>query len=383
MWGVFRRFGKFAQIQELGKFPAEIGKHLTALGNANIYKSYMGQKPVQILDLLYRSSKKKLDLHTIRWENCSEMKVFLKELPPKLNGYSLVNIIVIMKCCSKLMINDEGLWKSLEQAVINKIDELKERQLYDVASAFSHNKYTSLELWKEIQRVIINNFCPEHNMQSHVIASIISQYEKLGLLDQNFLIILEQQIIRTYLHLDGTETSRILQIYLKHKVGSDDFYKFLTKQARLTLNTMDCFSVALALTSYVKLLKGDQVDEFEKHILLLSHHANIQIIGSIFYNYAKHMPVPIKKNTERRRFMQELIELLESNNRIIDKNATTKDLVFTLYGMSVGNFFDKKEIWKKISEKATRLGIKNKEDKFLFEEIERILKENGVESLIQ
>lgn len=383
MWGVFRRFGKFAQIQELGKFPAEIDKYLTALGNVNIYKSYMGQKPVQTLDLLYRSSKKRLDLNSIRWENYPEMKICLKELPPKLNSYSLINIITIMKCCSKLMINDEGLWKSLEQAVITKIDQLKERQLYDVVSAFSHNKYTSSQLWKEIERVIINNFCPEHNMQSHVLASIISQYEKLGLLNQNFLSILEQQIIRTYLHLDGTETSRILQVYLKHKIGSDDFYKFITKQARLTLHTMDCFSASLALTSYIKLLKGDQVDEFEKHILLLSHHINMQIIGSIFYNYAKYMPVPIGKDTERRRFMQEMIEFLEKNYGIVDKTVSTKDLVFTMYGMAVGKFFDKTNTWKRILDRVNWLELKNKEDTFLFEEIGRILEENGMKSLIQ
>ncbi|OMJ78985.1 hypothetical protein SteCoe_21065 [Stentor coeruleus] len=383
MWGIFRRFGKFTQIQELAKFPVEVDKYLTALGDTNIYKSYMGQKPVQTLDLLYRSSKKRLNLNTIRWEDYPEIKVCLKELPLKLNSYSLANIITIMKCCSKLMIKDTDLWKSLEQAVIMKIGQLKERQLHDVISAFSQSKSTNSQLWKEIEQVIINKFCPENNIQSHVLALIILQYEKLGLLDQNFLSILEQQINKTYLNLNGADTSQILQIYLKYKIGSDDFYKFLTKQASLTLHTMDCFNATLALISFIKLLKGDQVNEFENHILMLSNHVNMKIIGSIFYNYAKYMPVPIINDAKRRRFMQELGNILEKNNEIIDKTVSVEDLVYTLYGMAVGKFFDKRDTWGKILERVTLLGMENKEDIILFEEIKRILEVNGMKSLIQ
>ena len=57
MWNIKRWLSKYAVIQELGKFPSDIQKHLTALGNLELYKSYMGQKPVQTLDLLYRTSK--------------------------------------------------------------------------------------------------------------------------------------------------------------------------------------------------------------------------------------------------------------------------------------------------------------------------------------
>ena len=105
---VLRRWmSKYACIQEMGKFPSDVQRHLTALGDIECYKSYMGLKPVKTLDLLYRTSKRKMNISLVNWQKYPEIQVLIKELPSKLETYPLENVIIIMKSLAKLSIFDE------------------------------------------------------------------------------------------------------------------------------------------------------------------------------------------------------------------------------------------------------------------------------------
>ena len=194
---VLRRWmSKYACIQEMGKFPSDVQRHLTALGDIEWYKSYMGLKPVKTLDLLYRTSKRKMNISLVNWQKYPEIQVLIKELPSKLETYPLENVIIIMKSLAKLSIFDEKVWKALEKSIILKCGQVKDRQLYDIISCFSKSKHASTQLWKELENVIINEFCPKHNMQAIVIAQIIGVFYKANILTAQFLTVLEQQILR-------------------------------------------------------------------------------------------------------------------------------------------------------------------------------------------
>ena len=234
------------------------------------------------------------------------------------------------------MIYDENLWKALETAVILKINDLKDRQLYDVLSSFSKYKNTSDKLWKELEKVIVNNFCPKHNMQAVIVGQIISTFNKINLLNQNFLQVLEQQVLRVYLNFDGTDTSRILNIYTMSEIGSDELMKNLCKQAKLSLPTMDWHSATVSLVCFIKLGRGDQVEPFENYLTLMFPRLSLYHISIIFFTYSKCIPIPLKNNTERRKFIMSLCEFLETKRELITQEENSRNLLYVMHGMAIG-----------------------------------------------
>jgi hypothetical protein len=383
MWMLSRWFSKYATIQELGKIPAEVQKHLTALGNREIYKAYAGIKPVKTLDMLYRVSKKKLNLNTVNWTKYPEIKVLVTELPGKVKGYTLENVIILMKSCSKLRLNDEALWQGLEEAIHCKLPSLHERQLYDVISSFSRNSRTSLAFWSALRAQIINLFCPRHNLQAIIIALIISTYSKLNLLDNDFLTVLEQQVLRVYPNFDGTDTSRILNVFTRAGLGSEEFYKVMCEQAKVSLATMDWFSTTILLTNFVQIGRGDQVADIEKHYLLWAEKLSLQNFASVFYAYARFLPLPIRKETERRRFLVRVAEELEEKRKMFEEDGFERNVVWVMFGLARGRIFSTQKLWVAASESLkAKGGPKGKEDREIYEEVVGILREHNQEFLI-
>lgn len=383
MWAVARFFSKYASIQELGKFPNEIQKHLTVLGNIETYKSYMGVKPVTTLELLCKASKRKINLDSVRWQNYPEIKTLLETMPKYIPSYSLENVLAIVKSATKLLIFDENLWKALEQSVISNISTIRDRQLYDIVSCFSRYKKTSNLLWTELENVLINDICPKHNLQAVVLAQIISIYHKLDLLNPKLLGVLEQQILRVYLSFDGTDTSRILSIYCAHSIGDEEFIRCMCKQVKLSVSTMDWYSSTVALNCLIRLGRGDQVDPIERHVFLMSSRLSFQLIASIFYTYAKHIPIPLKNNTPRRKFIMDLCEVLLENPELVRKEENINTLLQVLHAMAIGKIFEFGGLWRMIGEKLEGKGkLQHRDDIEKFEKVKKVLEENGQSNLL-
>lgn len=378
MWGILRSFSKYANIQELGKLPSDVIKHLKSLGDLNLYKSIRGDKAVLSLDLLYKASSRKINLLQMDWLKYPEMQVMISELPKNLSEYKLRNTISIMKNCSKLGINDANLWISIENAIITNFAELEERQLYDLISSFSKRKHTSLNFWKGLESVIINQFCPRHNIQAYVISMILTTYSKLNILSDEFLTVLEEQVKRVYLNFDSIEVSKVLNIFVQRNIGSDELFDKLCKQVKLAVYTMDWYSTVVSLVSLVRTGRGDHVEEIEKCVILWFERLENHHFSSIFYAYGKNLPVAIRKETDRRKFLCEAAEFMQRKNGKWDGDE--KSALNVMWGMAVGKIFEYEKLWESLSS-----AVKGKQECIGTDEyknIEKILKDNGKLALL-
>lgn len=372
MLGILRRFSKYANIQELGKLPSEVNKHLKALGDLTLYKSMRGDKAVLSLDLLFKASKKKVNLLQVNWLKYPEIQVMLSELPSKLTNYTLRNIIDIMKTCSKLNIHDSNLWLSIENAITSNLYELEERQLYDLISCFSKRKNTNISFWQELESIITTKFCPKHNIQAHVVCMILTTYSKLNILSDQFLTILEQQVIRVHLNFDSIEVSKVLNVFVQRDVGSEGLYDKLCKQVKLMVYSMDWYSTVISLVSFVRIGRGDHVDEIEKCAILWLDRMDAQQFSSIFVAYGRNLPVAIRKETERRKFLCELAEFLQKKGNKWEGDE--RSAIGVMWGLAVGKIFQFEELWKRLA--GCVKGKREFRDLKEYEKIESILKEN-------
>lgn len=378
MWGILRSFSKYANIQELGKLPSEVIKHLKSLGDLNLYKSIRGDKAVLSLDLLCKASNKKINLLQVNWLNYPEIRIMVSELPKSLSEYKLRNIISIMKNCSKLGINDADLWISIENAIIANFAELEERQLYDLISSFSKRKNSSLDFWKGLESIIIKEFCPRHNIQAYVICMILTTYSKLNILSDEFLNVLEEQVKRVHLNFDSTEVSKVLNIYVQRKIGSDDLYDKLCKQVKLVVYSMDWYSTVVSLVSLVRIGRADHVEDVEKCATLWFERFENQHFGNIFFAYAKNLPVAIRKETDRRKFLCNIAEFIQRKN--LKWNGDEKSALNVMWGLAVGKIFEYEKLWENLGN-AVR-GKKECIEMDEYKNIEKILKESGKLNLL-
>ena len=354
MLGLMRMFGKFANIREIGKLPSDVAKHLKVLGDLNTYKSLRGDKATNSLDLLYKTSNRKLNLHSIDWFKYPEISVLVSELPKQLKHYSLTSILSIMKSCNKLSIPSDNLWKSIEEAIINNMHEVEERQLYDLISCFSKKQNLDLRFWKDLEQIISEKFCPRHNIQAPVLAMIMSTYSRIGLLDDTFLAILEQQVRRVCTSFDGVEVSKVLNIFVHSQLDCEETVNKLCKHAKETVYKMDWYSTATTLVSFVRLGKGDSVKEIEKCLKLWYDRMELHLFANVFFAYAKHMPIALKKNTDRSLFILDMAEFLQNDGRAWKGEVKDKDLINIMWGLATTRAFDCKELWRKL-----RSGVKD------------------------
>jgi hypothetical protein len=371
MFGLMRMFGKFANIREIGKLPSDVAKHLKVLGDLNTYKSLRGDKATNSLELLYKASNRKLNLHSIDWLKYPEISVLVSELPKRLKHYSLTSILSIMKSCNKLSIPDEALWKSIEEAIISNMHEVEERQLYDLISCFSKKSNLDLHLWQDLEQIITEKFCPRHNIQAPVLAMIMSTYSRLGLLDDKFLAILEHQVRRVCTNFDGVEVSKVLNIFVHSQIECEETVNKLCKQAKETVYKMDWYSTATTLVSFVRLGKGDSVADIEKCLKLWYDRMDLHLFGNVFFAYAKHMPIALKRNTDRTLFVLDMAEFLQNDGRIWSGEVKDKDLINIMWGLANARAFECVKLWRRL-----RHGVKDevalKKDKE-FAKVEDIL----------
>lgn len=107
-------------------------------------------------------------------------------------------------------------------------------------------------------------------MNAYTIATLIHAFKRNRILNDNFLIIMEQQLFRACMELDGIDLSRILYTYAQHKVGSDTLYKVLIDRAYVKREKMGAFDFTIILTGLAKSNKGKPTDYAEFEDLLLS-----------------------------------------------------------------------------------------------------------------
>ena len=221
-------------------------------------------------------------------------------------------------------------------------------------------------------------------MQAIVIAQIIGVFYKANILTAQFLTVLEQQILRVYLSFDGTDTSRILFIFTNFEVGSEELMKCLCKQAKLSLYTMDLFSTINVLICFIKIGKGDQVEDIERQVLLLSQNFSFYNFSEIVYKYAKFIPIPLKNNTDRRKFVIELCNIIENDENLISKEFEKKTLIHALYGLAVGKIFEFPRLWTLIVENFEKKGgAKTLDEGKMLLQIKKILEDNGQTNLLK
>jgi hypothetical protein len=209
---------------------------------------------------------------------------------------------------------------------------------------------------------------------------ILSTYSKLGLLNDKFLTVLEQQVLRVYLSFDGIEVSKVLNIFVHSKLDCQETTDKLCKHAKSCLFRMDWYSAVTTLVSFVRLGKGDNTDDIEKCVKLWYNRLNLHLIGNIFFAYAKHMPVSIKKETERRAFLIDISKYLVKNKEAW-RDGNDKDVANIMWGLALARIFEFEDLWKKLyaSIKDYEMIRSFKE----FEKVEEILQKEGKIDLIQ
>ena len=127
----------------------------------------------------------------------------------------------------------------------------------------------------------------------------------------------------------------------------------------------------------IKLGRGDQVENIESHLILLRDTLSLYSIASIFHSYAKFIPVPIKRDTQRRNFILQLCEILLESPDLIKKNQELKNILKIMYAMATARILEIEPLWRSLCENLkSKNNLTQPEDLHLYSRIEQILNEH-------
>ena len=357
---LWKSFGKFAQIQEVGVVSAKLQRRLDSLQEKSFYKASNKTRVLNSLLSLHTEAKKHYDLTQLRLAAFPEVQTAVEHLPELATALNAKECLRLIRALTNLKITHKPLWKLLEtQFATRFLEDLSESDLVHVVRAFGYRAPSSAPLWKGLETRILHHFCPQHNMRGQSVAAVITTYSKLGITSPKFLAALEQQVLRSAIQMNGTDIARVLYSYCKQEVGSPELYKVLANQCKLAKSQMDVHSLVLCLTSFARTRTGTHnlYEALERQIQQLPmHQITLQNISTLLFAYAQHMPRQMQAvagGGKRRGFVEYLEGVFAANLRTYKYEAVPDfplTLVNALWGLSVAQVVQSPKLWEYLSE---------------------------------
>lgn len=239
-----------------------------------------------------------------------------------------------------MRIRDQRVWAALEKRLALVLHQITEEAsvVYTIDCFYRANQ-DSQRLWNALESALLTTICPKHSMSPRAVATVLHAFGSMDKGSQQLLEALEQQVLRVAADLQGSDVIKVLNVFVKNKLGGDELYKSLNRQTKAVCGQMTPYEVALVTCLFLRMDKAtpDLLDRLEAAMKREFTQLTLRSIVSVVEAYAKHLSGPARVPGARREFIVFFAdEITKAYEGLVSKarDESTRLLVCLAWGLS-------------------------------------------------